>query len=547
MRQAASVLLLRDRPAPEGGVAVLMLRRAERGGDFRSGAAVFPGGVLDPRDRLAHSVVDGWDDPAASARLGVPAGGLDYVVAAVRECFEEVGVLCATGSALVHEAAHGHWRTPLQDGRASLAEACAALGVRVPVAEWAYLAHWVTPPGMPRRFDTRFFVAPAPADQEPVADAGEAQDAFWRTPAEALDPDSGLVLLPVTRALLEWLAPHRTVAAALAAARAQREIPCVMPRRARIGDRGTILLPGAPAYDEVAWLDPDGEGTVQGALHPGLPVRLTPRLIRVTADNPGIMTGAGTNSYLVGDPDTNRWTVVDPGPDDPRHLDALRHAAPGPIERILLTHTHPDHMDGTLPLARATGAPVWGFRAGAVVSGTDVPYKELFGGELIPIGAATTVRTLHTPGHAEDHLAFLVEEEGILLAGDLVMQGGTVVIDPPEGDLGAYLRSLEQLAASGVVMVAPGHGFLMGSPPQLFRGVIAHRMARESVIIKTIKRLQSASISTLVQVVYADTPSPLWPLASRSLLAHLLHLQQQGMVAAAGDSWMWTGAPGDTP
>jgi len=237
---------------------------------------------------------------------------------------------------------------------------------------------------------------------------------------------------------------------------------------------------------------------------------------------------------------------VDPGPDDAGHLAALQAAAPGPIERILLTHTHPDHADGAVSLARTTGAPIWAMRAGAVVSGTNIPYKELFGGEQLVLGPDATLTALHTPGHASDHLAFLVEEEGILLAGDLVMQGGTVVIDPPEGDLGAYLRSLEQLAASEVVMVAPGHGFLMGSPERMFRRVIAHRMARESMIVGTLQQLQEASIESLVPVVYADTPAPLWPLAARSLLAHLLHLQQREMVAAVGDRWQWTGALGET-
>ncbi|MBU6367722.1 MAG: MBL fold metallo-hydrolase [Gemmatimonadetes bacterium] len=548
MRQAASVLLLRDRPAAAGGgVEVLMLRRAERGGDFRSGAAVFPGGVLDPRDRLAHPVVDGWDDAQASARLGVAEGGLDYLVAAIRECFEEVGVLCATGDAAARQAAHVIWRAPLQDGRASLAELCAALDLRLPVAGWSYLAHWVTPPGMPRRFDTRFFVGQAPADQEPVADAGEAQDAFWRTPAEALADDSGLVLLPVTRALLAWLAPHHTVEAALAAARAQVEVPCIMPRRARQGERGTILLPESAAYDEVAHLDPEGEGSVQAVLVAGVPVRLSPRVIRVTAPNPGLMTGAGTNSYLVGDPAVNRWTVIDPGPDDARHLDALVAAVPGPIERVLLTHAHPDHADGASSMARRVGVPVWGMHAALSGLDEDIPYREMFGGERMALGQGTTLVALHTPGHAPEHLAFRLEEERLLFAGDLVMQGGTVVIDPPEGDMGAYLGSLEAMAASDLLLVAPAHGFLMANPAALFRGVIHHRMRRESKIIDALKTHHQALFESLVPTAYSDAPAVLWPLAARSLLAHLLHLQGRGVVTREGDQWRLAGPQGMDP
>ncbi len=546
MRQAASVLLLRNHPG--GGVAVLMIRRAERGGDFRSGAAVFPGGVVDLLDRQAHPLVDGWDDADLSARLGVESGGLDYLVAAARECFEEVGVWCAAGDEAVQREAHGRWRAPLQEGRASLAEACQALGVRLPVASWAYLAHWVTPPGMPRRFDTRFFIAPAPEGQEPVADEGEAQEAFWCTPAEALAPGGAsprpMVLLPVTRALLEWLAPHRSVEEAVAAAGRQANIPCIMPRLARVGAgeraRGTVLLPGAPAYAEVARLDPDGAGQVSAELVYGSAVAFSARVWRVTAPNSGKMTGAGTNSYLVGDPAVNRWTVVDPGPDDPGHRAALQAAAPGPIERILLTHTHPDHAEGAAALAIATGAPIWAMRPAAVLSDTDIPYKELFGGEQIVLGPDATLTVLHTPGHASDHLAFVLEEEQLLLAGDLVMQGGTVVIDPPDGDLGVYLRTLEGLADRALTWVAPGHGFLLGDPPQLFRHVIRHRMAREAKVIAALQQQQSATVESLVPVVYQEVPPELHPLAARSLLAHLLHLQHAGAAHGANGRWRLT-------
>lgn len=253
-----------------------------------------------------------------------------------------------------------------------------------------------------------------------------------------------------------------------------------------------------------------------------------------------MMTGAGTNSYLVGDPAANRWTVVDPGPDDAAYLAAVQRAAPGPIERILLTHTHPDHAEGAVTLAQATGAAIWGMRAGAVASGTDIPYKELFGGELIELGPDATLAVLHTPGHASDHLAFLLEQEALLLAGDLVMQGGTVVIDPPDGDLGAYLRTLEGLSGLDLAWVAPGHGFLLGNPPKQFRDVIRHRMAREAKVIAALKQQESGTIESLVPIVYEEVPVALHPLAARSLFAHLLHLQHAGTARCTEGRWMLT-------
>ena len=182
-RLAASLLLLRDAPTASG-LEVLMLRRAERDGDMRSGAVVFPGGVLDARDRDAHAHCLGPDDASASARLGLAEGGLDYLVAAVRECFEEVGLLLAQGGAGGFDlAALKPWRDRLQTGEASMADLCRAEGLRLDLRELAYFSHWLTPPGVPKRFDTRFFVAPAPAGQVAEADLGEAVELMWLTPA----------------------------------------------------------------------------------------------------------------------------------------------------------------------------------------------------------------------------------------------------------------------------------------------------------------------------------------------------------------------------
>ncbi len=533
-RAAASVLLLRDTAA---GLEVLMMRRAERAGDQRSGAAVFPGGVLDARDRDAHAFCLGDDDAAMSLRLGLAGGGLDYAVAALRECFEEVGLLIADRA--VDAATAFPWRDRLQSGQASAADFCAALGLRLDVRGLVYHSHWLTPPGTPKRFDTRFFIARAPADQEAVADYGEAVELMWLTPQAALDPQRGLKLLPVTQRTLRDLARFATADDALAEARARRDIPMIMPRAARSASGRQVVLPDELPYAEVGRLDPEGRGDVSCQLVAGVAVRLSQRIVRVTAPNPGMMTGPGTNSYLVGE--GGHWTVIDPGPVDAGHLQALLAAAPGRIDRILVTHTHLDHSPGAAALAAATGAPVLG-RVAAFPQGQDAsfnPARELQHGERLALGPATTLRAIHTPGHASNHLCFLLEQEKTLFTGDHVMQGSTVVINPPDGDMLAYLRALEALQGEDLEWLAPGHGFLVAEPQAVLRGLVQHRLKREAKVADALLRLGPARIDDLLPAVYADVPAQLHPMARRSLLAHLLKLLADGRAAADGEVWRY--------
>ena len=564
-RKAASVIVLRDRP--EGGVEVLMLRRAERDGDMRSGAAVFPGGVLDARDRDAHAHVLGWDDAHASRLLSLPAGGLDYLVAAARECFEEVGLLFARparpaqpagpgevggdagagdaaedpdfAQALAH--AHAHWRGPMQRGEQPVAGLCAALGLSLDLREWAYFSHWLTPPGQPRRFDTRFFVTRAPAHQHAEADYGEAVELMWLTPQAALDPARGLKLLPVTRETLKRVSSFASVQAALEHARNQGEVKLTMPRRAETARGQRVVLPHETAYAEVGRIDPAGRGLAYADIVPGRVVRLSPCVLRVTAPNAGIMTGPGTNSYLVGDPQRNRWTVIDPGPDDESHRQALLAAAPGPVERILVTHTHVDHSPGAAPLARATGAPVLGRRPlhGAGQDATFAPDEELFGGEALALGPGATLRVLHTPGHASNHLCYLLEQERTLFTGDHVMQGSTVVINPPDGDMAAYLRALESLLGLDIEWFAPGHGFLVAQPHEVVRALVRHRLGREAKVVAALAAAGPgpAPLEALLARVYDDVPATLHPVARRSLLAHLLKLEGEGRAQCTAGQW----------
>jgi glyoxylase-like metal-dependent hydrolase (beta-lactamase superfamily II) len=451
-----------------------------------------------------------------------------------------VGLLFADGidAAALH-LAHTQWRDPLQNGERSIAALCDALGLRIDLRGWHYLSHWLTPPGLPKRFDTRFFVARAPEGQTATPDLAEAVELMWLTPAQALEPQRQLTLLPVTRRTLQVLAGFSDVQAVLKFASNQAAVPLTMPRRAASAKGMRIVLPDEHAYAEIGRLDPTGRADAHADIVAARVVQLSPRVIRVTAPNPGLMTGPGTNSYLVGDPERKRWTVIDPGPVDEAHLQALLAAAPGPIEQILVTHTHVDHSPGARALAAATGAPVLGMRP-LHAAGQDTgfePLRELGHGEATVLGPQTTLQVLHTPGHASNHLCYLLQEEKTLFTGDHVMQGSTVVINPPDGDMAAYLRALNELLAIELEWLAPGHGFLVARPHEVLRALIAHRLAREAKVVSALRARPRATLDELLPLVYADVPSAVHPVARRSLLAHLLKLEADG--AAQSDDGAW--------
>ncbi|MGZ8258931.1 MAG: MBL fold metallo-hydrolase, partial [Caldimonas sp.] len=483
-RPAATIVVLRD---GRDGVEVLLSRRAERG-DHNSGAWVFPGGIVEPGDALAHAACDGPSEEQASARLGLASGGLDYYVTAIRECFEESGLLFARagGPSLVDldgdDAARlSPWRTALHRGERSIADFCAVEGLRLAVDRIVYLSHWLTPLGRPKRFDTRFFIAAAPQAQTAAHDGTELVEQLWIAPTEALARSATLRLLTPTQKTLETIGRFATVAEAMAWAVAPRQVPLVMPRVASGRDGLRPVMPDEPAWAELGRIDPAGHGKESYDLVPGRPVRLSERVIRVTADNGSVMTGPGTNTYLIGGGDALRWSVIDPGPAIDAHVDAIVAAAPGPIDRIFVTHTHKDHSPAALALKERTGAVVHGLAPAhrEWQDATFVADVTLHGGERIVIGDSTHLAVLHTPGHASNHLCYLLEEERTLFTGDHLMQQSTVVINPPDGDMAAYLASLRSLLALDLDWLAPGHGFLMAEPKKAVEAVIAHRLRRE--------------------------------------------------------------------
>ena len=272
------------------------------------------------------------------------------------------------------------------------------------------------------------------------------------------------------------------------------------------------------------------------APEPGRVDEVAPGVLRLTAPNPGLMTGPGTNTYLVGRAEP---VVVDPGPADEAHTASIVKAAAtlGAVRTILVTHTHVDHAPGAAALAAATGARVVGYGPAEGFA----PDERVGEGWALacPAGRAAerlTLRAVHTPGHASDHLCWLVEEHALLLTGDHVMHGSTVVIRPPDGDLHQYLASLARLrdAAPPIRTLAPGHGRLMDHVPEVVDALVAHRLGRHETIAAALSRRGDGTVDELLPLVYGDVTERQLPVARFSLWAHLRALGQEGRAEAAG-------------
>ena len=545
-RPAATVILARD---TREGIEVFMMERTTAV-EFAKGMHVFPGGALDPSDHHLDmaSRCCGLDDQVASHTLGIEQGGLAYWIAAIRECFEESGLLLgyreddkilSLGEA---EAARlAALRIEMAQNKLSFLDILQREAVRAATDRIAYYSHWVTQAGRPRRYDTRFFVAQAPEGQTALQDNHETVGQLWVRPEQAIEMQrmGQLSMMFPTIKTLESLTPFKQVEELMEYARKPRPKQVMSPVTG-VGRTGEahILIPGDFAYAEIKKLDPDNQGACCSYILPGQAVKIGEDVWRLTAPNPGMMTGPGTNTYLIGNAE-HGVAVIDPGPLLEAHIDAIIASAPGLIRWILCTHTHLDHSPAAAVLKQRTGATVLGMAAPALPNqdATFKPDHLVTHQERLEVAGAV-IRVIHTPGHASNQVCFLLEAQNLLFTGDHIMQGSTVVIGPPDGNMAEYLASLRLLLNEKIDHFAPGHGFLMDKPAENVERILIHRQDRENKVIAALRKFeQPVSLETLVKFAYDDTHERLHTVAQKSLLAHLQKLHEEQRVSLTNTLW----------
>lgn len=482
-RPAATLVLLRD---SSSGLEVLVTVRPKHL-RFMGGATVFPGGAVAPADRdEAWESLSELPGHVAAVALGLEDDreALAFYICALRESFEEVGFMPDRRAQQTVERSEA-------DDPARFLKRCVDEGLRLPTRALVPGGRWVTPLGSPVRFDTRFFLTAVTEGWEPDPDPREVESARWATASSLLtDLASGSVLMaPPTIEMLQRLDAYRTASDALRALSADG-----------VGGSGNLIS-----------------------------VRLSPLVHVVLAPNPGVMTGPGTNTYIVG---TGPTVLIDPAVDDAKYLAAVLSAA-GEVSEILVTHRHSDHTGGIRAVAEATGAPVraWGDSdAGGV---RVVPLTE---GESIGAGAAK-LTTMHAPGHASDHAVFFMEGAASLFAGDNVLGEGTAVIAPPDGNMSDYMVTLKRLSLLNIDRIYPGHFRPLDGGNAVIDHLISHRRAREQSILAALGA-KPLSVEEIVSRVYQDTPPHLHPVARYSVLAHLEALEERASARREGDQWL---------
>jgi len=525
-RPAATVLLLRDAAQ---GIEVLMTRRSPTA-SFAPGAYVFPGGTIDTADAQAHGI--------AARRPTQDDLRLTQAIAAIRESFEELGILLARHADGAEVDAQD---LAALDRHKPLAEQCLERGLVLAADQVFVLAHWITDRDLPRRFDVPFLVARMPADQAPVADEAEQFEPVWVRPADALERHAAgkfFMIFPTIRTL-ERLAKFDSAGAVLQACASEQPLWTSCPRAGLLNGAEARYMEHETPYGELALASPDGQIVHRLDWRSDEAVPLLKNITRLTAPNPGAMTGPGTNSYLVGDPATG-YIAIDPGPNEPEHVERIWRAAGGDIRMIVCTHSHPDHSPGARPLQALCGVkpPILGLPSLPTARPHSVfaPDRTLRDGEQLVLeggGVRHTLQVIHTPGHAANHLCLALLEDGLLFSGDHVLNGSTTVVDPPDGDMTAYIDSLDKLMAAcdtlGIEFILPAHGYVLGFARHAIAHLKAHRLRREAKVIAAMQARPQGGLDEWVELAYDDVPARMWPVARRSLLAHVQRIESLGL------------------
>ena len=474
-RPAAAVILWREGPE---GREVFWVRRGD-GLRFAGGFHAFPGGRVDEEDGR------------------VPVAGLEgeeaiHVAAACRELFEEAGVLLARGAEKLPPAVRDEARHALLDERVSFADLLFREALALDPSLLAPAGRWVTPEAFPVRFDARFYVARLPAGQEASVWPGEL---------------SGGEFVPVARAIASW-------------------------------ERGDALLhpPNWWGITAMARAAPPEALELLRNPPPDLLIEFQRGVVLCALRTPTLLPATHTNCWMLDLGPDGGVAVVDPGSPEPAEQARLDRvlgilAAEGrPAREVWLTHHHVDHVGGLAPLV-ARGLPVRAHPETARRLPGGASFLPVEDGELLH----GRWRALFTPGHAPGHLCFLDERTGALVAGDMVSTLSTVVIDPPEGDMGLYLSSLERLRGLPARTLYPAHGSPAPSAAAKLDEYLAHRQMRAVKIEAALS--PGGSLAEVTRAAYDDTPPVLLPVAERSCLATLLWLERTGRARRSGDAW----------